>query len=189
MGKKIRCDLMLVRHLWLHRRTFLGAGLVSAVWAATRVGGRPSGGPYYRFFNPAEARTAEAVCACLIPADRDPGAREAQVVNFLDLQLTRHLKRHQPVYRRGLAEVESASRGKYGTPFDALSAERQVEVLAGIEENSADFFDLILAHTRQGFYGDPRHGGNRDMASWRMVGLPFPQVRGRQHYDANTGQG
>ena len=51
------------------------------------------------------------------------------------------------------------------------------------EENSKEFFDLILAHTRQGFYGDPRHGGNRDRVSWKMVGLPFPPVRGRMHYD------
>ena len=36
------------------------------------------------------------------------------------------------------------------------------------------FFDLLLTHTRQGFYGDPRHGGNRDLVSWKMVGLPFP---------------
>ena len=40
--------------------------------------------------------------------------------------------------------------------------------------------DLVLNHARQGFYGDPRHGGNRAMASWKMVGLPFPPVRGRQ---------
>lgn len=179
---------MLVRHLWLRRRAFLGAGLVSAVWAATSGCGRSAGGRHFRFFSAAEARTAEAVCGRLIPVDRDPGAREARVVNFLDLQLTRHFKRYQQVYRQGLAAVDAASRGKFGQSFDALNADQQVEVLNGIEEDSGEFFDLILVHTRQGFYGDPRHGGNYNMASWRMVGLPFPQVRGRQHYDGTSGQ-
>jgi gluconate 2-dehydrogenase gamma chain len=32
----------------------------------------------------------------------------------------------------------------------------------------------------QGFYGDPRHGGNREGVSWKMLGLPYPPIRGRQ---------
>ena len=35
----------------------------------------------------------------------------------------------------------------------------------------------------QGFYGDPRHGGNRDRVSWKMVGLPYPPLRGRLRND------
>lgn len=178
---------MLVKSPWMRRRVFLSAGLTSAVLAVTSGCGRASGGPYYRFFSAEEARTVEAVCARLIPADGDPGAREARVVNFLDIQLTRHFKRHQGVYRQGLAAVESASRTKWGKPFEAINMDQQVEVLSEIEENSGDFFELILTHTRQGFYGDPRHGGNHEMVSWRMLGLPFPQVRGRQQYDAKVG--
>ena len=64
-----------------------------------------------------------------------------------------------------------------------LSADQQIAVLKHAEENSKAFFTLILTHTRQGFYGDPRHGGNRNMVSWKMLGLPFPPLRGRQHYD------
>ena len=45
------------------------------------------------------------------------------------------------------------------------------------------FFQLILDPHQQGFYGDPRHGGNREMVSWKMLGLPFPPIRGRQRYD------
>jgi hypothetical protein len=32
-----------------------------------------------------------------------------------------------------------------------------------------------------GFYGDPRHGGNKDRVAWRMLGVPDPPVRGRLH--------
>ena len=51
------------------------------------------------------------------------------------------------------------------------------------EISSKDFFTLILGHTMQGYYGDPRHGGNRGRASWKMLGLPYPPIRGRSHYD------
>ena len=32
-----------------------------------------------------------------------------------------------------------------------------------------------------GFYGDPRHGGNKDRVAWQMLGMPDPPVRGRLH--------
>jgi gluconate 2-dehydrogenase gamma chain len=38
-------------------------------------------------------------------------------------------------------------------------------------------------HTLEGYYGSPRHGGNRDAASWRMLGLDEPPLRGRAQYD------
>jgi gluconate 2-dehydrogenase gamma chain len=37
----------------------------------------------------------------------------------------------------------------------------------------------VCDHCMQGYYGSPRHGGNRDFASWKMLGLPYPQVVGR----------
>jgi len=36
-------------------------------------------------------------------------------------------------------------------------------------------------HTMMGFYGDPRHGGNKDRVSWKMLGVPDPPIRGRLH--------
>jgi gluconate 2-dehydrogenase gamma chain len=40
----------------------------------------------------------------------------------------------------------------------------------------------VLDHTRQGFYGSPRHGGNRDYASYRMLGLAYPNLIGQNRY-------
>ncbi len=48
---------------------------------------------------------------------------------------------------------------------------------------------MVLDHCMQGFYGSPRHGGNKDYASWRMLGVPVSPVRGRQHYTAEGDQG
>ena len=167
----------------LRRRTFLCVGL-SAAAAGTAIScARFHAAGAWRFFTSAEAETVEAICDRLIPVDQDPGAREAGVVNYIDIQLTRPFKKHQEAYRKGIAAVDAASRAKFGKRFAGLSSEQQVETLNTVEESSAAFFDLILTHARQGFYGDPRHGGNRNMVSWKMLGLPFPPVRGRQQYD------
>ena len=165
----------------IKRRTFLQAGL-AATAAGYAISCAKSGSGAWRFFTEAEAQTVEAISAQLIPADRDPGAKEAFVVNYVDIQLTRQFKKHQRAYRQGIAALDAACRAKYGKRFVELRPEAQVQALNALEESSPPFFQLVLAHTRQGFYGDPRHGGNRNMASWKMLGLPYPPIRGRQKY-------
>ena len=41
---------------------------------------------------------------------------------------------------------------------------------------------MVLDHTLQGYLGSPRHGGNKDYSSWRMLGVPPIPVRGRLQY-------
>ena len=166
----------------VRRRTILAMGLAAACGAASSCR-RENGRGLWRSFTEAEARTVEAICEQIIPADQDPGAKSAGVVHFIDLQLARPYRRYRQAYRDGIAAVEKVSRTKCGRAFADATPDQQAEVLHGIEESQPVFFDLILNHTRQGFYGDPRHGGNRNMASWKMLRLPFPQVRGRQHYE------
>ena len=64
-----------------------------------------------------------------------------------------------------------------------------MEVMQQLERDPASepFFDLVVTHAMQGFYGDPRHGGNRDFASWRMLGLPPVPVRGRNRTNSAKG--
>jgi gluconate 2-dehydrogenase gamma chain len=141
----------------------------------------------WRFFTPEEARTVDAICEQIIPSDQDPGAHQAGVVNYIDLQLTKHFKSLQKTYREGIAAVDSISTARFSRRFADLNFAEQTEVLRNAEKKAKPFFDLVVAHTMQGFYGDPRHGGNRDAASWKMLGLAFPPVRGRAHYDKTTG--
>lgn len=137
-------------------------------------------GDRWRFFTPAEAITADAICAQIIPADRDPGAHEAGVVNYIDLQLATHFKQHRQTYRRGLAMADAIGLSRHGLAFADLPFVKQTEVLREVQKKAKSFFDLILSHTMQGFYGDPRHGGNRDGVSYKMLALPYPPVRGRE---------
>jgi gluconate 2-dehydrogenase gamma chain len=154
----------------------------------------------WRFFTLEEGQTVAAICERMIPADRDPGATEAGVVNFIDLQLMGPYRRYRASYRQGIRGVEQASLKLFGYRFTELSAERQDEVLRKLAQGGAageawkglasrDFFSLILNHTMQGFYGDPRHGGNRGRVSWKMLGLPYPPIRGRPHYDLTKPEG
>jgi len=179
------------------RRKFIQ--VTTAAAAGSMVGCANKKGPW-RFFSLAEGQTVAAICERLIPADQDPGATEAGVVNFIDLQLMGPYRRHRAVYRQGIRGVEQTSLARFGHRFTELSAERQDEVLKELEGGGAagevwkgvsskDFFSLILSHTMQGFYGDPRHGGNRGRVSWKMLNLPYPPIRGRWHYDSTRSEG
>ena len=73
--------------------------------------------------------------------------------------------------------------GKFGKNFAALDAQQQTELLQSLTDGGRRFFSTVIAHTMQGYYGDPRHGGNRDAVSWRMLGVPVIPIRGRNRYE------
>ena len=166
-------------------------GVAAGVGGAKLVGrmGRAPEGPW-RVLTPDEARLVEAVSEQIIPADRDPGAKEAGVVHFIDRQLDGPYKRFADKYHAGLACLAKTSQALFGKAFEALAWPDQTRVLQAMESNkvpkdiwttpsASEFFNLIRDHSMQGFYGSPRHGGNRDFASWRMLGVPASPARGR----------
>jgi gluconate 2-dehydrogenase gamma chain len=179
------------------RRTALKVGLVGLAGVAVGTGstallgrlGRGDASPY-RFFTAAEADLLIEICEQLIPGDDTPGATEAGVIHYIDRQLCGVFKRHQATYRRGLESFHQTCLQEHGQPFPALPAEKKIAALQAIEAGRGPkdlwtkpspqaFFNLVLAHTMQGFYGSPRHGGNRGYASYRMLGLDYPPVVGR----------
>jgi gluconate 2-dehydrogenase gamma chain len=165
----------------LPRRTFITASLGAS---AAACAGRKSP---WRFFSLEEARTVEDICAQIIPEDRDAGALTAGVVEFIDKQLSGFYKPLQQTYRSGIAAIDRKSVEYSGKTFVNLPADSKVDLLRRIEKDpeTKPFFSLVVDHSMQGFYGDPRHGGNRDRTSWRMIGVPYPPVRGRLRYDVN----
>jgi len=179
----------------LSRRKFLQAALVAAAATGSGVACSGSASPW-RFLTLDEARTLAAACDQIIPPDEDPGAAWSGVVNYIDRQLCGPLKDLQNSYRWGIAAIDRSSQILYGSDFRILSSTRQIELLTRMEQGQApaeawkqipstEFFSLLVDQTMQGFYGDPRHGGNRDRASWKMLGLPYPPLRGRLHYDVS----
>ena len=172
----------------LSRRKFIH---VTAVATATgpMVACLGPGNPW-RSLTVEEARTLEAICERIIPADQDPGAVWARVVNFIDAQLAGPYRKLRRTYRSGIAGTNSMSVAEFGKPFVELGPGQQDTILQTMDRGQArgecwkqvsakSFFDLVVTHTMQGFYGDPRHGGNRERVSWKMLRLPYPPVRGR----------
>jgi gluconate 2-dehydrogenase gamma chain len=83
-------------------------------------------------------------------------------------------------FQVGVAAANQWSRKTYGKEFDRLSPADRVSALRAIEQGTAelvdfssrDFFVQLLSITVQGFFSDPIYGGNRDKASWNMLGFP-----------------
>lgn len=177
----------------LNRRAFLQAALAAAAAGAGVACSSRNGTPW-RFLTVDEARTLAAISDQIIPPDQDPGAAWAGVVNYMDRQLCGPFQSLQQTYRRGIAGIDQSSRLIYGKAFADLDAQQQIDVLHRLEggqapgaiwkrASSSEFFAYLVDHTMQGYYGDPRHGGNREGASWKMLGLPYPPIRGRLRYD------
>ncbi len=183
---------MAAAHYKLSRRGFVRAAMAAAA-AASGVACVSAGNPW-RYLKVDEARTLAAICDQIVPADQDPGAAWAGVVNYIDRQLCGCFRHLQNTYRQGIAGVNESSRTLYGVSFVDLVSTRQIELLVLLEKGRApgetwkrvpspQFFGLLVDHTMQGFYGDPRHGGNREGISWKMLGVTYPPIRGRLHYD------
>ncbi len=83
-------------------------------------------------------------------------------------------------FRAGITAANAFCRKAYGKDFDRLNATDREAACKTMESGKADFpgfssamfFDALLQITMEGFFADPIYGGNRDKASWRMVGYP-----------------
>lgn len=164
------------------RRSFIAGAVLGTAGCRRDAGARLA-------LSGEEARTLDAICDQLIPADQDPGAKATGAVVFIDRQLAGPYRRYRRAYREGLARTADLSRKMFGKPLEELAGEQRLAVVARLEKDARPFFDMVLAHSLQGFYGSPRHGGNRDYASWRMLRVPASPVRGRIQYDLRQGKG
>ncbi len=165
----------------MNRRRFLQTAVTATALTAACTTMRRRG----RILNQAELETLEAMCEKIIPADQDPGAKWAGVVNYIDRQLSGFYREHRQDYRAGIAEADRRAGGSFARAAPAA----QLEIMKSLEDDNSTkvFFALLVSHTMQGFYGNPRHGGNRDYCSWRMLGVPVSPVRGRDHYEIPRG--
>lgn len=147
----------------------------------------------YRFFTDDEAALLIEICEQLIPADDAPGATETGAIDFIDRQLGRRHRKHQSAYRHGLAAFRDTCTQLHRRAFAELTPAQKIDVLQAVEagrvapalwrEPSAPaFFNLVLTHTMQSFYGSPRHGGNRGYASYRMLGVDYPAIAGQNRH-------
>jgi gluconate 2-dehydrogenase gamma chain len=138
------------------------------------------------FFNHADAATIAAVTERLMPgAPGKPGARHADVLNYIDLALSGAYSDLQEFYRQGLAQLDAYCGKTYKRSFRQLSAAQQDQVLTALDEGKVTgfawptaqaFFNTVRTHTMEGMFADPIYGGNKDFVGWELVGFPGAQM-------------
>jgi gluconate 2-dehydrogenase gamma chain len=170
-----------------------GAGLVPEAQAQTldrqaaavSEHAHATGAGFGTFFNSDDAATIAAFTERLMPgAPGKPGARDAGVLNYIDLALAGAYADLQDFYRRGLLALDTFCSATYKQSFTQLAAGRQDEVITALVEGKAagftwptsqQFFNTLRTHTMEGMFADPVYGGNKDFAGWRLVGFPGAQ--------------
>jgi len=125
----------------------------------------------FQFFSPEEAVEIEAVAAQVIPSDDAPGAREAQVIYFIDHVLATFDRDKQPAYTQGLKDLRHRTQELFSSAnrFSSLTPAQQIQLLTAIEKT--DFFELVRLHTIMGYLSRPEYGGNHDQAGWKLIGF------------------
>lgn len=88
-------------------------------------------------------------------------------------------------FRLGIKAIDELCQQQFKKTFAALAAAEQDNVLQQIEKGTLKsseiplrtfFTSFLLKTVMEGYFGDPMYGGNKDMASWKM--LAYPGVRG-----------
>jgi hypothetical protein len=176
----------------------LGAGWAAAHWpailAAAEHAHRAASSPdsqKFEFFTSEEAQEVEAISSCIIPSDGTPGAREAGVVFFVDRALVTFAVDDQQTYRQGLPDIKKRLQELFpsATVFSAATPDQQRAVLESLDEEEAKdapgrrafrragpgaqpLFELLRAHTIQGFLIDPESDrkGNHGGVGWTALG-------------------
>ncbi|HYE66630.1 MAG TPA: gluconate 2-dehydrogenase subunit 3 family protein [Pyrinomonadaceae bacterium] len=113
-----------------------------------------------RFFTPAEMAVVTIISEMIIPADaHSPGAKEAEVPNFIDLMVSETPQETRSLWRDGLAAIEKMSQSKFSKAFADASTEQQIKLLTEVSENEFKpktleerFFVAIKTLTINGYY-------------------------------------
>jgi gluconate 2-dehydrogenase gamma chain len=176
----------------LSRRHFvelsiLGAGSICLLSRCTKQISK------WRFFTDPEALAMDAIAEQIIPADEWPGGRDSGVTNFIDKQLTGPYTRFQDIYRKGIAALQQSCGVRYHLKFENLKWDLQTLLLETMEAGGMkepqwkdgfdqQFFNLVRDHSMQAYYGNPRHGGNKNNMSYKMLKLDTPLIIGQNRY-------
>ena len=125
----------------------------------------------FAWFDPEAATEIRAIAAEIVPETDTPGADRAGVIWFIDRALAGHDRDKRDLYASGLRETQSRRAEMFpgSISIEGLTPDQRIALLKAIE--TTEFFRQVRFHTILGFFGHPVHGGNRDMAGWKMLGL------------------
>lgn len=92
------------------------------------------------------------------------------------------------IYRAAIPKIDAHCQGAFGKAFAALSAADRDKVLGELEAgkielkgvSAATFFGFLLDNTKEGYFADPRYGGNHGMQAWVYIGFPGARASFRE---------
>ena len=120
----------------------------------------------FTYFTREQAGEVDAMAAQIYPTTDTPGAREAQVIYFIDTALVTFAQDKQDIYAKGLEDLASRTNGR---PLATLTADQQIQVLSAMEKTP--FFRTVRDHTIMGMFAAPQHGGNYHKVGWQQIGF------------------
>ncbi|WP_213880864.1 gluconate 2-dehydrogenase subunit 3 family protein [Pseudomonas sp. dw_358] len=86
----------------------------------------------------------------------------------------------QQIYRLGIAALNAQCIAQSGKVFADQDIATRDHILGELEAGKRHldsvpdnaFFSLLLQNTKEGFFCDPIHGGNKNMVGWTQIGFP-----------------
>lgn len=83
------------------------------------------------------------------------------------------------IYRQGIAAIDAWCEDAHGASFNQLESAQQDDVLTAVQQGTItldaelrDFFSLLLSNSKEGYFSDPKYGGNHKMLAWSYIGFP-----------------
>jgi gluconate 2-dehydrogenase gamma chain len=128
-------------------------------------------GQPFHFFTAQQAEDYEAFASQIFPTDDTPGAKEANVVRFVDFALSEIEPQNKQDFANALKALNEQAKktAPQAASFAALNSSQQVEAMKAIEKT--DGFGTLKYYTLVGFFGDPADGGNKDEIGWKLIGF------------------
>jgi gluconate 2-dehydrogenase gamma chain len=169
----------------LSRRNFVaavGSG-AAAVWltaearvlfaAGARAAAAAQAQTPFKVLTTDQVADLDAATSRIIPSDGSPGAREANVVRFIDESLAGWAKGQREDVNKLVVELRrlAAVKHKGAKSFAALTAAEQDAVIATMEKAKGPHFWDLRGMAISGMFADPKYGGNANKSGWKLLGF------------------
>jgi hypothetical protein len=105
-----------------------------------------------RFFDELERTTVPELCERIIPETDTPGAKRANVHQYIDYVLSQATDEERRKFREGVKALDDRSRTRIGKPFAESTEGQQVELLQELEREEFPFFGDVKTRTIEGYY-------------------------------------
>lgn len=187
--------------------TETAAGTGTATETPTGTSASEGSAYEFGFFDEDQAAVVRTLADRLVPGGDDhPSTTEARVARFVDLALQRepvYRTAHEQsttfrdAYEEGIDRIQRTADEMFGTSIPDLDDGQVETLLSAVQERTApgwedvpahspvsmtvpkaDFFTILRDHVVEGYYAQPKYGGNVGLRGWKHAGYVGPFVEG-----------